>query len=85
MPSATLGSLAAQEGRVHINCRNPRCDHMAARHYGWSMQASEAVDRWGRDTTLADIRRRAVCKLCGAREPLVEVECSTPSENMGLG
>jgi len=39
----------------------------------------------GRRTTLADISRRAVCKLCGAREPLVAVECSTPSVKMGLG
>jgi hypothetical protein len=85
MHSASLASLAAQDGRVHINCHNPGCDYMRARRYGWSMQAEEAVERWGGETTLADIRRRAVCIVCGAREPQVVVECSTPGVKMGLG
>ena len=95
MPSASLASLAAKNGRVHINCRNhvPRQVpdgfwteiHSLNRHYGWTLSATDAMANWGPETTLADLERRAVCKVCGARQPHVVVECSTPGVKMGLG
>jgi hypothetical protein len=81
--SPTLGSLAAKDARVHISCRNPSCDHMAARHYGLTLPAAEAAHRCGAQTTLVQLRPKVKCKLCGARWPNVAIEVSTPAAKMG--
>ena len=83
--SPTLGALAVKEARVHISCRNPSCDHMKARHYGLTLPAVEAAQRWGDNTTLVQLRPKVKCKLCGARWPNVEIEVSTPAAKMGAG
>ena len=56
---------------------------MAARHYGLTLQAAEAAQRWGAGTTLVQLRPKVKCKLCGARWPNVEIEVSTPAAKMG--
>ena len=81
--SPTLGALAAKEARVHISCRNSACDHMKARHYGLTLQATEAARLWGHQTTLVQLRPKVKCKLCGARWPDVMIEVSTPAPKMG--
>jgi hypothetical protein len=79
-----LASLAAKDARVHISCRNPSCDHMAANHYGLTLPAAEAARLWGAETTLAQLRPKVKCSLCGARWPSVAIEVSTPSATMGV-
>ena len=83
MASATLGWLAGRQARVHITCGNTACDHMAARHCGWTLSAGEAVERWGAETTLEQIRTRGRCKLCG--ELSARIDVSTPAAKMGSG
>ncbi len=82
--SPSLGALAAKEARVHISCRNPSCDHMKANHYGLTLPAAKAAQRWGPETTLLQLRPKVKCKLCGARWPNVEIEVSTPAAKMGV-
>jgi hypothetical protein len=53
-------------------------------HYGLTLQATEAAQRWGDDTTLLQLRPKVKCKLCGARWPNVEIEVSTPAAKMGV-
>jgi len=53
--------------------------HMLSRHYGWTLPASDALGRWGAETTLADLERRARCSICGARRPKVSVSIHVPT------
>jgi len=53
--------------------------HMLRRHYGWTLPAADALARWGAETTLADLERRARCSICGARRPKVSVSIHVPT------
>jgi hypothetical protein len=53
--------------------------HTLKRHYGWTLPATEARVRWGADTTLDDLERRAVCSICGARRPKARVSIHVPT------
>jgi hypothetical protein len=77
--AATLGGLAAQGGSVHFSCAGiayverdgERFElHTLKGHYGFTLTAAEAAERWGAAATLADLRRRARCTICDARDPL---------------
>jgi hypothetical protein len=52
--------------------------HMLSRHYGWTLPAADALVRWGAETTLTDLERRARCSVCGARRPKVTVSLHVP-------
>lgn len=82
--SASLAWLAGRDNGVRFVCLRSTCDHKAARYYGLSLHAREAAQRWGGETTMNDLRRRAVCKLCGSRWPKIEVEISRPTPTMGV-
>jgi len=96
MSSATMGWLAGQGCGVHLTCTRrvyvagdmPGESfelHMLKGHSGLHMSAAEAVERWGAETSLDQVVRRARCRLCGARWPDLAIETSTPSEQMGIG
>ncbi|MGH3429920.1 MAG: hypothetical protein ACRDQZ_20520 [Mycobacteriales bacterium] len=53
--------------------------HTLRRHYGWTLPAADALERWGAGTTLADLERRAVCSICGARRPKARVSIHVPT------
>jgi hypothetical protein len=75
MPSATLRHLVEPERGVpvHFDCSanvpvamengfwGER--HKLSRHYGWTLTAAEALERWGADTTLDDLERRGLLDL----------------------
>jgi hypothetical protein len=91
MPSATLRHLAEPERGilVHFDCSANVSvpidngfwgeQHKLSRHYGLTLRATEALERWGPDTTLRDLERRAVCSICGARRPEVSVSIHVPT------
>jgi hypothetical protein len=88
---ATLRSLAEPDNGVlvHFGCRGHVAvqledgfwaeAHTLRRHYGLSILASVALQRWGAETTLDDLERRAVCSVCGARAPKARVTIHVPS------
>ncbi len=53
--------------------------HKLSRHYGLTLPAAEALERWGAETTLDDLERRAVCSICGARRPKARVSIYVPT------
>ncbi len=83
-PAATLGGLAAQGGQVAFSChRSAYVERFELRtlkrHCGLTLSAAEAAERWGGAATLADLRRRARCTICDARDaPGVDVGASMP-------
>ncbi len=91
MPSATLRHLAEPERGilVHFDCSASVSVemengfwgelHKLRRHYGWTVPAAEALERWGPDTTLEELERRAVCSICGARRPKARVSIHVPT------
>ncbi len=91
MPSATLRQLTEPERGIliHFGCRaSVPVDlgnsfggelHTLRRHYGWTLPAAEALERWGAETTLDDLERRAVCSICGARRPKASVSIHVPT------
>jgi hypothetical protein len=90
-PSATLAHLAIPDRGilVHFGCSAHvavQVDngfwgelHMLSRHNGWTLPAADALARWGGETTLADLGRRARCAICGARRPKVSVSIHVPT------
>ena len=91
MVSATLRHLAAPERGILI-CFGCSANvpvemdngfwgerHKLSRHYGWTVTAGQALERWGAETTLDDLERRAVCSICGARRPRVSVSIHVPT------
>jgi len=91
MPSATLRHLADPprgilvcfgcSARVSVDIGSGFSGelHMLKRHYGWTLPAAEALERWGAETTLEDLERRAVCSICGARRPKARVSIHVPT------
>jgi hypothetical protein len=89
--SAALAHLAIPERGVlvHFDCSATvpvQIDngfwgekHKLSRHYGWTLTAAAALERWGPDATLDDLERRAVCSICGARRPKVSVSIHVPT------
>ncbi len=87
---ATLLALAEPDRGVlvHFGCRGNvpvQLDdgfwaeaHTLRRHYGLTIAAAEALRRWGADTTLDDLQRRAVCTICGGRMAMVTIHVPTP-------
>lgn len=48
--------------------------HKLNSHYGSQFLARTVAAWFGAETTIGDVRRMAVCAVCGAREPDVLVE-----------
>jgi len=90
-PSATLRQLAEPErgilvcfgcsAHVSVPMENGFVGelHKLRRHYGWTIPAAEALERWGPETTLEDLERRAMCSICGARRPKAGVTIHVPT------
>ncbi len=94
MASATLGWLAERNCGVHITCASRVYVpgdmlgetfelHMLRGEYGLSLSAVEAVERWGAEATLEQVRAKSRCKVCGERNARIEV--SVPAVKMGAG
>jgi hypothetical protein len=90
VPSASLGWLAEPDRgiTIHFTCHNSVPQerdgfagelHQFEGVYGWSIDAVSAAARWGPATTLEQLERKAVCKLCGARSPKVRVSLHVPT------
>ncbi len=91
MPSASLRHLAEPDRGILVcfgcsaNVAVPLDNgfsgelHKLSRPYGLTLKATEALERWGAETTLDDLERRAACSICGARRPKASVSIHVPT------
>jgi hypothetical protein len=88
MASVDMATFAAQGGSVHITCRAPGCEAKArmVRWWGLTLTAADAAKRWRTSITVAEIRERYRCPICGHRGEHIWVDVSAPMEfKTGLG
>lgn len=83
--SATLGQLLAKSPKAElaVSCLKKLWlggfeQHKLKQAWGKRLSCAELADVYGREITVAQIGRKLVCRICGARVPDVLVEVVMP-------